>query len=101
MDPLNQQVPMGDTTKSKSVGPVIGLIIILALILLGGIYFYSTRSDNTPIPVEQDGGIGATPETTDTAAIESQSTSDDTSSIEADLETTNMDSLDSDFKELQ
>lgn len=104
MDPQNQQVPMG-AEKSKSIGPVIGLIVILTLILLGGIYFYTSRDANneTPIPVEPDGGIGNTPEeqSVNAADIEAQSSSDETTAIEADLQATDMTSLDSDMSELQ
>lgn len=38
----NQNI--GNKAGSRSIGPVIGLIVIIAVILLGGIYFWSTRS---------------------------------------------------------
>ncbi len=68
----------------SSVGPVIATIIILAVIVLGGLYFWGQRANND-----------ATPSTSaDLNSINAQSDSDDTSSIKTDLENTNTESLD-------
>lgn len=102
MDPQNQQMPVMPDTQKKPIGPIIGLIVILALILLGGIYFYSTSTYpalDENINTESTGDLEEEP--VDNAAIESQSSSDDVTSIEADLEATNLDSLDGDFNEIQ
>ncbi|KND48561.1 MAG: hypothetical protein AB200_02425 [Parcubacteria bacterium C7867-005] len=66
-----------------SVGGVIATIIILAIIVLGGLYFWSKRA------VDNDGAqnVPALNENS-IESIETQSTSDDTSSIEADLNQT-------------
>jgi hypothetical protein len=71
----------------KSVGPVIALIVILAIIVLGGLYFWGQRADNGTTDIY--GNPIST--STDTSAIESQSDSDETASIEADLNSTNYD----------
>lgn len=74
------------------VGPVIATIIILAVIVLGGLYFWMQRAaskdDTNPAPA-------STEVTLDTSAIDTQSSSDDTSSIDTDLKSTNTSNVDS------
>ncbi len=70
--------------KEGSVGPVIGTIIILAVILLGGLYFWSNRNDLDDVGTDQN--INA-----EVQNIESQGNSDDLNSIEGDLNNTNYD----------
>lgn len=74
-----------------SVGPTIGLIIIMVLIVLGGFYFWGERSDAMK---EMDDGRDVAAEV---SAIEDQSDSDETSSIEADLENTHTETLDAEL----
>lgn len=77
----------GSPANNQSTGPIIGLIIILAIILIGGIYFWSSRinsktdmtSDNNQNPPANNG------ESVSPEAIRNQSSSDETESIEADL----------------
>lgn len=75
----------GPSNEKRSVGPVIGLIIILVIILIGGIYFFWTsRTANAPknegTPAVENG------EAVDTRTILNQNSSDDVSAIEADLD---------------
>lgn len=78
----------------NSVGPVVGLIIILAVIILGGLYFWGERNNSgsgdltSPSTAQSDA---------DTAAIEAQSSSDDVDSIQGDLNNTNTETLDADL----
>jgi len=86
--------------KNKPVGPVIGLIVIIILILLGGLYFWGARDTlNNGVPMNDDtSGEQSTPATEE--AIRNQSTSDNPTEIEADLETFNeadIDAIDSDL----
>ena len=84
----NQMPPMQNGEEKKSIGPLIAVIIILALVIVGGLYFLKTRSSQ-PIyetPVENVDSI--------TESLNTQSNSDDLSSIEADLNATNLDNLD-------
>jgi hypothetical protein len=82
-------------TQETSAGPVIAIVIILVVIVLGGLYFWSERKNDTSTgpygsPAENlpaENGAGATDDTT--SAIEKQSTSDSLDSIEADLQNTN------------
>jgi hypothetical protein len=74
----------------SSVGPMIGIIIILAVIVLGGLYFWGQRANKSGNALDEN-----------TAAeldqIQSQSSSDEVSSIQADLDATDIDSLDAEL----
>lgn len=84
----------------SSIGSIIGAIIIIALIILGGLYFWGKRIE------ESKNAKNLVTETTETAtstedqailneaaSIKTMSSSDDLSSIEADLKTTNTTNL--------
>lgn len=83
------------------IGSIIGAIIIIALIVLGGLYFWGKRieesknaqemtSDNTQ-PAMQDSSAQ------EAAQIKNVSSSDDLNSIEADLNSTQTTNLDSEL----
>lgn len=83
--PTPVNTPIGEN-KEGSAGPVIGTIIILAVIVLGGFYFWSQRV--------------AAPSIMDEAAVEqavtditTQSQADNISSIEADLNATDVNKI--------
>lgn len=88
----NQKMNTGE----GSIGPIIATIIILAILVLGGLYFWNQRTsqinnanlNNQPV---------STSTTTDAAVnvINQQSTSDNTASIEADLKATDTTNVDS------
>ncbi len=83
----NQMPPMQSQGDKKSAGPLIAVIIILALIVIGGLYFLKERSSQeTYVPAEQSDAI--------TESLNQQGTSDDLGSIEADLNATDLDNLD-------
>jgi hypothetical protein len=72
--------------RSNSTGFIIATLVLLAVIVAGGIYFWRAHGDSAA----------------DNAAlreIKSQSSSDDTASIEADLEATDVNSVDYDLDE--
>lgn len=71
-------------SEKSGAGPIIAVIIILALVILGVLYFWG----------ERDGRLN-----TDSAieSIEKQSDSDDAASIEADLNSTDVENLDSEI----
>ena len=86
-DPNNvTNVNVGGGESGGSAGPIIGIIVILGIVILGGLYFWGQRGDDA-----------ATTESTQTDSIDAQSTSDDTSSIEADLDSTDIDNLDAEL----
>ncbi|MEK7200525.1 MAG: hypothetical protein AAB672_00110 [Patescibacteria group bacterium] len=83
----NQMPPMSATLEKKSMGPLIAVIIILALIIIGGLYFLKTRSSQ-PIYIPSPAND------TITESLNTQSTSDSLNSIEADLNATDLNNLD-------
>jgi hypothetical protein len=88
---LNQMPPIQGDINKKSVGPLIAVVIILALIIVGGLYFLKERSSQpvyTPISPTAE----ATDSVTDT--LNQQGTSDDLGSIEADLKATDVSNID-------
>jgi len=75
-----------DTKVSRPVGPIIGLVIIIAIIFLGGIYFWMTRSNSNY------SNENSTTGNNETSAIENNvpNNSDDTAAIEKSLNETNI-----------
>jgi HAMP domain-containing protein len=67
-----------------SAGPIIGIIIILAIIILGGLYFWGQRGAEAPLDETLE-------------AIGTQNAGDDTASIEADLNATDVENLDAEL----
>lgn len=99
MDPQNQtpiMTPGLTPHEEKSIGPAIGIIIIIVVIVLGGLYFWGQRlemrspatTENPPVENTQVSNSPA-----ELQEIQSQSSADDTAAIEADLNATNVDSL--------
>jgi len=72
------------------MGPVIGVVVILLIIVIGGLYFWSERSKN----MEAQPDNMAAANDAELQAVSTQSSSDDASSIQADLNATNVDSVD-------
>ncbi|MDP2641921.1 MAG: hypothetical protein Q8P21_01355 [bacterium] len=83
MEEGQNNVNMGGGESGGSAGPVISVIVILAIIILGGLYFWNQR--------------GATDNGAALDDINTQSESDDTTSIEADLESTDIENLDAEI----
>lgn len=81
----------------NSAGPVIATVIILAVIILGGLYFWGERSNQRDVKDADANSAAAANTDQTTAAIRSQSSSDDISSIEADLNNTNTEAIDADL----
>lgn len=83
----NQMPPMQSGMEKKSMGPLIAVIIILALIIVGGLYFLKERSSQEVyVPTEQNDAI--------TESLNQQGSSDELNSIETDLRTTDLDNID-------
>lgn len=84
MPPIQSQID-----NKKSYGPLIAVILILAIIIIGSLYFLNERASQpsyAPIEAQQNDDI--------TATLQLQGKSDDLSSIEADLNATEVDNLD-------
>ncbi len=85
MDESNN-LNMGQTNEPKgnSTGPIIGGIIVLAVVIFGALYFMDQREDSQALNEEVN-------------AINSQDTSDEAASIEADLNSTDIENLDAEL----
>lgn len=77
----NMNAGVGENGGSSS-GPIIGIVVILAIIILGGLYFWSQRADVADQAVE---------------SINAQDTSDEAAAIEADLNATDVENLDAEL----
>lgn len=81
-----EQTPVQAMPQKTSTSGIIGTVIIIALIILGGLYFWGKRINtqkemNALIQQEQQSTQEAT-------AIETVSESDETSTLQAELEAT-------------
>jgi hypothetical protein len=83
----NQMPPMPSQPVKKSAGPLIAVIIILALIVIGGLYFLKERaSQPVYVPTQTTDAV--------TESLGQQSASDNLGSIETDLKATDVNNLD-------
>jgi hypothetical protein len=89
---MGQMEPTPTPQTEGSAGPVIGTIIILAVIVLGGLYFWGQR---TKAPV-----MDQTQVQEKVQSIQTQSSSDTPSDIKADLDATQIDNIDAQLQGL-
>lgn len=89
MEGEQNNVNMGRGESGSPTSPIIGVVIILAIAILGGLYFWSQRAGNE---ARDEVLIDETVE-----AIGTQNQADNTTSIEADLEATDIESLDAEL----
>lgn len=105
MDQMQQNgmgTPAGMPQEEKSMGALVGSIIVIAVIVIGGVYFWMTRSgeSTTPTPIETPPlGQTVTPDQ-ETAALLNQGTSNEIPDIEKDLNATNLNNLDAGMNDI-
>jgi hypothetical protein len=90
-------------SKPSSVGPFVGIIIVILVIVLGGLYFWGQRLDkssNEPV-IPEDTMTGSPAEDDSIEMLETQGLSDEISDIEGDLNTTNLDNLDQGLQQIE
>jgi hypothetical protein len=82
----------------ESVGPVLGIVIIIAILVVGGIFAFTNRlSINSTQSAEE---IEVSPDET-TINLSTQSTSTDLTTIEADAQATDLNNLDIELEAMQ
>ena len=85
----------------SSIGSIIGTVIIIALIILGGLYFWGKRveeSKSTQSAMTETTTTDMTnPDQNEVTVIKSMSSSDEVDSIETDLQKTNTTNLDTEL----
>lgn len=99
-NPQNQTgMPGGTPQEEKSVGALIGSIIIIVIIVIGGIYFWATQEKMMPLdtPTQMENMMGDQ----STNMLLEQGTSDELSDIEKDLNATNLNNLDAELNDIQ
>jgi len=82
-------------------GPTIGIVIIVAILVLGGLYFWGKTlveldRDEAPTAEEIRGQ-----EDPQKQALETQSNSDDISAIEGDVEATDFSQIDAELSDIE
>lgn len=92
MDTNNPNMMMQTPPRRSPLGPVIGIIIILVIIIVGSLYFWGQRIDKT---------MNEYQETTTPTPTETVNTSDEIGDIEADLNATTFTDVDAGVEELQ
>lgn len=92
--------PTGLPQEEKSMGALIGSIIVIAVIVLGGIYFWVTRSGESTTPTEAPTLGQAVKPDEATAALLVQGTSTEISDIEKDLNATNLNDIDAGMNDI-
>jgi len=86
-------------TEEKAIGPAIGVIIIILVLILGGLYFWGERMNKgSEIPNPQVEN-SATPDT-QTQNLQQQSSSDDVNAMDADLTATDLSNLGTETAEM-
>ncbi len=85
--------------QKSSIGSIVGTIIIIAIIILGGLYFWGKRIEESKATERL---VTETPKFSaselEAATIKSTSPSDDLNSIQTDLNSTNLDNLTPELK---
>ena len=88
-------------THHSHVGPVLGVLIIILILVLAGLYLWGGMLSKQEAELEQQQIINNEPETpradADVRTLNTLSPSDELEAIEADLDGTNLDSIDQDF----
>lgn len=83
----------------SSIGSIIGTIIIIAIIILGGLYFWGKRVEEAKLKESLVTDTTApTVDNSEAAVIKSVSPADDLDSIQADLNATNLNNLGAEVK---
>jgi hypothetical protein len=78
------------------IGPVLGIIIIISLFVLGGLYYWGAKLNDAGLfPSAEE--IRAQPDEL-SDDLSSQGASDDITTIEADLEATNLNDIDQELE---
>jgi hypothetical protein len=96
MDNLGNNLGTPNMIPDKETkGPMVGIIVIIILLVIGGIYLWQSRTAPEVI------NITSTSTDPTTQQLGSQSTSVNLEDIEADVNNTNFDDLDAELDEIE
>ncbi|MSU45340.1 MAG: hypothetical protein EXS47_01795 [Candidatus Zambryskibacteria bacterium] len=84
----------------SGIGSIIGIVVIISIIILGGLYFWGKRIEESKLRESMASGEVQLKinEQNETATIRSLSSSNDLGSIEADLNATNFENMNTELK---
>ncbi len=83
----------------KSIGPIVGIVIIILVLVLGGLYFWGQKINMMDQGISPETVLNA--EDASLVQLGQQSDSDTTASIEADLNATDISNLDTELDNIQ
>lgn len=96
--------------KAGQLGIILGVLIVVLVLILGGLYIWGTTLQNTPASATSPAVERPTPEENnepestnaeaDVETMSALSTSDEIDAIEADIDSTNLDGLDAELKDI-
>lgn len=89
-----QATPNFSDHKKGGIGPVLGIIVIIILLALGGLYYFTTGVEQIPT-YEVDSNTDET-----VMELQEQSSSDAIADIEADVEATDLSEIDTLLEDL-
>jgi uncharacterized protein HemX len=92
--------PQYDATDKKSIGPIIGIAIIVVIIIFGGLYYWGGKINNQELRNAQESITAeeiSNQQDTSVESLQVQSTSDEITDIEADLDLTDLENLDAEL----
>ena len=92
-------------THNSSLGPILGVLLIILVVILGGLYLWGAALTEEETSTEVGRAIpNNEPETkraeVDTQILQTVSSSDSLEAIKADVESTPLDSLDAELNEI-
>lgn len=104
MEPTQQPniMPVGGHENKSSIGSIIGTIIVIAIIILGGLYFWGKRIDeakikNDLVSEKSENSNIVSEEDMEANSIKSVNSNDDLNSIDTELKSTNLENLDAEL----
>jgi hypothetical protein len=89
------------TEPEKPIGPAVGTVIIVLILIIGAFYFWGYKLENTPavdetVTAEE---VLAQPDVS-LDALNTQSSSDEIEAIEQDISTTDLEGLDAELENI-
>ncbi len=81
----------------KSLGPVVGVIVIVGVLILGGFYYWTSSVEEVTITAEEI----VAQEDEAVMILEKQGTSDEVVDIEGDLTVTDLEGLDAELADIE
>lgn len=99
----NINTPQFGGSQKKSMGPVIGIAIIVVIIIFGGLYYWGAQINKQEAKDLQESLTAEQIESQEDTAVEQlevQSQSDEVADIETDLNATDLENLDQELENI-